>query len=93
MSQRHCIEGLPGVYLHTTQETSPTVGLVYELECDRLIRVQFTLDFEVTACVACIIRSRLETSAKEHRHRINMSNTFYEASFVAYDNSEIMFAL
>lgn len=52
MSQRHSIEGLPGVFLHTTQETSPSVGLVYELECDRLIRVNFTLDFEVTAYLA-----------------------------------------
>lgn len=47
MTQRHAVDGLAGVYLYTTQEASPTVGLVYELECDRLNRVRFTLDFEV----------------------------------------------
>jgi metal-sulfur cluster biosynthetic enzyme len=47
MTQRHIIEGLSGVYLYTMQEANPSVGLIYELECDRLNRVRFTLDFEV----------------------------------------------
>jgi len=43
--KKHLIAGVEDVYLYTTQESNP-VSLLYELECARLNRVRFTLNFE-----------------------------------------------
>ena len=42
--KKHNIAGCEDVFLYTTQEDSP-IGLLYEIECARLNRVIFTLDF------------------------------------------------
>ena len=42
--KKHLVAGAEDVYLYTTQEDAP-VGLLYEIECARLNRVRFTLDF------------------------------------------------
>ena len=42
--KKHLIAGVEDVFLYTTQEDDP-VGLLYEIECARLNRVRFRLDF------------------------------------------------
>ena len=42
--KKHRLEGIDDVILYTTQQANP-VAFLYELECARFSRVDFTLDF------------------------------------------------
>ena len=44
--KKHRLEGIDDVILYTTQQANP-VAFLYELECARFSRVDFTLDFSL----------------------------------------------